>query len=787
MRDLKLEHLLRVAIAVLIVTATALLGIGDNSPVLTLVTMVLLGVSAWVTDERKWFQLSQPLANFIALGIMGVAAVNAYLADRQGQLLVVAHLQSYLQYVLLFQPKTSRVYWQLALLSLGQVAIASTLIPGPAFGLMLLVYLFVGIVAFSLLVLYADFHRWGQLRAGTLQLSLSTAGSGAEDDRPVLIGNVAPANARDVLGGVLGLSALVSVFAVAVAAVIFFAMPRWHISNREVITTEPLRSIGFSKTVTLGELGEVVNNSDLVMRVSFYRGYSWQPLKLAHEPLFRGTVVSRYQDGRWTQGNRKNLVVLPLGASSEFVRQKIMVRPLDVSELFCVFPVFALQSESRLRIDAGYEHLARQESLRSQEIEFEIGTTGIVNGRQREILPSYERGNARALLQMPDTDAGGKDPLAGLRAVAARVLQDKGIAPSDRQAAARALNDYLSRSGNYAYSLEPQLREPASDPLDDFVTAHRNGHCEYFAGALVMMLRSQGIPARMAIGFKGGEWNEVGGYYQVQQLHAHTWVEVYLDKKDIPSGQFDQDDMPPGAWLVLDPTEGTREAGSDRGPPTAVARVRQYLDYMQVLWVNYVVGLNPKRQQQGIFDPLARGAATAVDSVISPEAWETRWESVSDSHLGTFWQWYRRHWFSWRGGLVAAIFSFALVLAYAGIGQLVRMLRKLGIVGRGRAHDELPTLEMYRRLELALARQGLTRQPAQTAFEFAVAAGGELAERLEHRGVAHLPRRVIEVFHRVRFGGRTLDNSEAQALEHALCELERTLGRSRGKAPAGPA
>ena len=57
------------------------------------------------------------------------------------------------------------------------------------------------------------------------------------------------------------------------------------------------------------------------------------------------------------------------------------------------------------------------------------------------------------------------------------------------------------------------------------------------------MLRSQGIPARMAIGFKGGEWNPLGMYYQVQQLHAHAWVEVYLNSEDIPprDGRFEDD------------------------------------------------------------------------------------------------------------------------------------------------------------------------------------------------------------------------------------------------------
>ena len=42
----------------------------------------------------------------------------------------------------------------------------------------------------------------------------------------------------------------------------------------------------------------------------------------------------------------------------------------------------------------------------------------------------------------------------------------------------------------------------------------------------------------MAVGFKGGEWNPLGRYYQVQQLHAHAWVEVYLAAEEIPQAAF---------------------------------------------------------------------------------------------------------------------------------------------------------------------------------------------------------------------------------------------------------
>ncbi len=67
------------------------------------------------------------------------------------------------------------------------------------------------------------------------------------------------------------------------------------------------------------------------------------------------------------------------------------------------------------------------------------------------------------------------------------------------------------------------------------------------------------------------------------------------------------------------------------------------------------------------------------------------------------------------------------------------------------------------------------RLRGQTPLEFAVAAGGDLAESVEVARLAPLPRRVVEALYRVRFGGHSLDNTEAEALEHALVELEQGL------------
>ena len=85
-----------------------------------------------------------------------------------------------------------------------------------------------------------------------------------------------------------------ALFAVTVGAVLFFVLPRWDVLRREVASTEPLRSVGFSKTVTLGELGEVVNNPDVVMRIEFFRGRESRPFKLdwrAAVPRDRGHAI----------------------------------------------------------------------------------------------------------------------------------------------------------------------------------------------------------------------------------------------------------------------------------------------------------------------------------------------------------------------------------------------------------------------------------------------------------------------------------------------------------------
>ena len=113
-----------------------------------------------------------------------------------------------------------------------------------------------------------------------------------------------------------------------------------------------------------------------------------------------------------------------------------------------------------------------------------------------------------------------------------------------------ALERYLRDSGEFSYTLQHRRgRTRRSTRSLDFLVNRKEGHCEYFASALTLLLRSVGIPARMVNGFKGGDWNELAEVLNVRQKHAHSWVEAYLGEPARAATPI---------WITLDPTPAHR-------------------------------------------------------------------------------------------------------------------------------------------------------------------------------------------------------------------------------------
>src|SRR5262249_51865041 len=116
---------------------------------------------------------------------------------------------------------------------------------------------------------------------------------------------------------------------------------------------------------------------------------------------------------------------------------------------------------------------------------------------------------------------------------------------------ARELCSHLATTPTLTYTTELRRTNKDIDPVEDFLFHTRAGHCERYATALVLMLRSQGIPAVLVLGFKGCEPTEEHGRYLVRQEHAHAWVEALIqDYQPRPWWKV----WRTSRWLTLDPT-----------------------------------------------------------------------------------------------------------------------------------------------------------------------------------------------------------------------------------------
>lgn len=101
------------------------------------------------------------------------------------------------------------------------------------------------------------------------------------------------------------------------------------------------------------------------------------------------------------------------------------------------------------------------------------------------------------------------------------------------------LRDYLKDT--YPYDFFPPPQAPNTDSVDQFLFVDRRGVCEHYVSALVIMLRSLGIPARLAAGYGSGDYNALTGYFEVRAADAHAWAEVYFANH---------------GWVAFDPTPG---------------------------------------------------------------------------------------------------------------------------------------------------------------------------------------------------------------------------------------
>lgn len=297
------------------------------------------------------------------------------------------------------------------------------------------------------------------------------------------------------------------------------------------------------------------------------------------------------------------------------------------------------------------------------------------------------------------------------------------------EARAEALERYLR--SNYKYTLELPPSEP-QDALAEFLFVRRQGHCEYFASALAVMLRTVGIPSRLVTGFEGGSPNPVSGWYVVKASDAHSWVEAYL---------------PDRGWITLDPTP----AEPRRPPASRFAGLYAYLDAADLFWQNWVVNYDLSRQ-------VTLAAKMQDSGRLIGERWWDRLRRAISNGWGTAIAAGRRY----GGPLAGALLLVAsLWVAVPKCRHWFHTRNRLRHLKRGEALRSDASL-LYERMLRQLRQNGYSKPAWYTPDEFV----RTLADPQLREGAA----RFTEIYQAVRFGGRV---AEATSLPALLEELEK--------------
>lgn len=228
------------------------------------------------------------------------------------------------------------------------------------------------------------------------------------------------------------------------------------------------------------------------------------------------------------------------------------------------------------------------------------------------------------------------------RAWAAAWQREQGLAGAAPGAIVPALLAHIRRQA-FVYTLAPGLG--GAQPVDSFWLDHREGFCEHYASAFVVVLRTLGVPARIVTGYQGGEFNPLDGVLEVRQADAHAWVEYAT---------------PAGAWVRVDPTAAVAPERIRRGqrlalPPgpvaaalgefspallqgalAALAQTRALWGALDHAWNGWVLGHSRQRQldwlaRLGVADPdlsdLGRGLALLLAGLAAAGAGAMAWQA----------------------------------------------------------------------------------------------------------------------------------------------------------------
>lgn len=400
--------------------------------------------------------------------------------------------------------------------------------------------------------------------------------------------------------GLLGSLGVVTALVFAVTAAVFVVLPRVQFGMLDsVLSTtygQGANLSGFSDTTSLGGRGAIADNIEPVMRIQLAEDDRHDPEILRRLEYWRGVSLDHFDGVTWRaaadNGRRGYGTVQttdkprPLDGWEE-VRVEVLMEAANTNYIFHHSWMAFIDSKFMKFVQDPRSGVYRKPHSRMESkkvfdnspYRYAVGLFLPKTGRLRESpgLNLRQETNRRTLesiyLQLPDSLDPRIAPLARERT--------EGLDEPLEQAL--ELERWLSSDFAYDHNM-PEV-DP-ENPLGDFLFTARRGHCEYYASALAVMLRTIGIPARVVNGYLGGEYSNAGKYLVVRQLHAHSWTEALLPDDD---GRL--------SWVTLDGTPA--DYRRERQEPK-VGWLAAWIDVLDAEWSKRIIDYSIMNQRDAM-------------------------------------------------------------------------------------------------------------------------------------------------------------------------------------------
>lgn len=440
---------------------------------------------------------------------------------------------------------------------------------------------------------------------------------------------------------------------------LFFMLPRigplWSVPlNNSAAKT------GVSDSMSPGDFNQLMTSDELAFRVTFTEG-----APRMSQLYWRGLVFSHFDGRRWGQANSQvvssHLHWSPRDAQALFQQTEflgsefhyeIIVEPTRQPWLFSL----SIPREWDSDIAIGDDLRLQKKGLVNQRFQYRV----VSETDYRYQADGLEEWQHRQETSLP------ADSNPRTREIAREWMSEAG---SSEALIEKLLAHYRE---SFTYTLRPSLL--GKDSVDEFLWQTREGFCEHFSSSFVFFLRAAGVPARVVVGYQGGELNALNNYWVVRQRDAHAWAEVWLVGR---------------GWVRVDPT-------------AAVA---------------------PERIERGIDYSLSEEDSRLLgNSFARSSAWisqlSMRWDVIN-------YNWSRwvlnynqdqqhRFWRSWLGGLE----PWRITLFVLGFGALILLLLSASFMWR-RKPVQRPCDYQYRRFSKKLSRLGLARAIGESPHDYA--------------------------------------------------------------------